>query len=146
MRAAVILVAASCLLPAAAFATATQDEVLKSINQSVGHEVDGGRLLAAFLAIAALLVLLAFLGQRQKRAVTPKTLNHPGKLLKEVSRSVQIRPAELKQLRILSEGYDTVSPLLLVLCPSLLAKAAREKSDRVDRDALASLAKKMAEK
>jgi hypothetical protein len=86
------------------------------------------------------------LGQRQKRAVTPKTLNHPGKLLKEVSRSVQIRPAELKQLRILSEGYDTVSPLLLVLCPSLLAKAAREKSDRVDRDALASLAKKMAEK
>ena len=123
-------------------AAPTQEEVLRSINQSVGESVDGGKLLAVFLAIIAAVVLVALLNYRQKRSVVPKVLNHPGKLLREVARSVNLKPAEIKQLKALSEGQELSSPLVLLLCPSVLARAARSKPERVDKNVLASLLRK----
>jgi hypothetical protein len=126
--------------------TRRQEEVLRSINQSVGQPVDGTKVLASLLAILGVVVMIALLSQRQKRSVTPKTLNHPGKLLKEVSRTVNLKPAELKQLKVLTEDTDISSPLVLLLCPSVLARTIKENADRVDRGTLSALAKKLNER
>ena len=137
-----ILPSARCLLPSLALAAPTQEEVLRSINQSVGESVDGAKLLAVFLAIVAAIVLIALLNYRQKRTVVPRVLNHPGKLLKEVAKSVNLKPAEIKQLKSLAEGQDLSSPLVLLLCPSILAKVARSRPERVDKKVLAALVRK----
>jgi hypothetical protein len=123
-------------------ATPTQDEVLKSISNNVGESVDPGKLLAAVFGVAAFVILIALVSQRRKRIITPKPLNHPGKLLKEVSRSVSLKPAEVKQLKLLAEAQDS-SPLLLLLCPSMLGKAVKSGGVKVDRQVLNSIARKM---
>jgi len=51
--------------------------------------------------------------------------------------------AEVRQLRSLAEGQTVQNPMTLLLCPSLLAKAAREKSDKFDRKLVASMIKRM---
>jgi hypothetical protein len=100
----------------------TQAEVLKSINESMGKQVDPSKLLAVFLSVVGLIVVVAFMNYRRKRVITPKPLNHPGKLVKQVAKAIDLKPAELKQLRAIAEARDLSSPLVLLLCPSLLKK------------------------
>ena len=134
-------------LPARALAEATQEEVLRSIGQNVSESGDSGRALGVLAALGGAIALLVVLGQRRPRPAGPKALRHHGKLLKEVLRTVPLKPAELKQLKHLTEhsaGAEAVqSPLTLVLCPSLLAKAAQQKSDKINRKVVAGLAKKL---
>jgi hypothetical protein len=133
----------------ALLAALRQEDVFKSISDNVGESGVSGRMLAALaLVAAAVLVLLVLLSSRRQREVTPRTLNHHGKLLKEVMRKVPLRPAEVKQLRILAEsrgdsGPRIENPLTLVLCPSLLAKAMKAKPARIDKKTVATLAHKM---
>ena len=108
------------------FATRRQDEVLKSINQNVGQDVDPTKLLAVVLSIVGLIVVIALINHRRKRVVVPKVLNHPGKLVKEVARAVNLRPGEVKRLKVLAEEKELQSPLLLLLCPSLLREQKRD--------------------
>ena len=126
----------------------TQEEVLRSIGQNVSEPADSGRVLAAFATMAGAVGLLVVLGQRRSRPARPKVLRHHGKLMKEVLRTVPLKPAEVKQLRQLVEvnrGADAVeSPLTLLLCPSVLVKAAQAKSDRINRRVVGGLAKKFA--
>src|SRR3954470_5333783 len=105
-RARVLLfLSALCLLPSAfARATPTQEEVLKSIGDNVGESVDPAKLLGAVACIASVLIVIAIVNSRLKRQIVPKVLNHQGKLIREVSRTVNLKPAEIKQLRSLSEG------------------------------------------
>ncbi|HEY7088971.1 MAG TPA: hypothetical protein VH518_12830 [Tepidisphaeraceae bacterium] len=100
----------------------TQDEVLRSINQNVGEGVDPGKLLASICLIIALIAAIVLLNYRRKRVIVPKVLNHPGKLVKEITRAANLKPAELKRLKVLAEAKDLSSPLLLLLCPSLLQR------------------------
>ena len=86
--------------------------------------------------------------QRSKREISPKPLQHHGKLIKEVTRGLSLRPAEIKQLRILAEemrgpgGESLSSPLSLLLLPSVLApppgagmtKANRKLLDHVRKE------------
>jgi hypothetical protein len=144
LRALLLLPPALCLLPSPAFAIGRQEEVLRTINQNVGQEFDGSKLLAAALVILALVLLIALVSQRHKRSVVPKAVKNPGKLVKEISRSINLKPAELKQLKTLAETQQLSSPLVLLLCPSLLARAAKESPDLVNRDVLGGLAKKIA--
>jgi hypothetical protein len=61
-----------------------------------------------------------------------------------VARGVNLRPAEVKQLKVLSEQQNVSNPLVLLLCPSVLSRAVRENPKRVDREVLSGLAKKIA--
>src|SRR4051794_32166129 len=66
------------------FAAPTQEDVFKSISDNVGEPTDPKKFVAVLCLLAAIIVLAAVLSQRKKRAILPKVLNHPGKLLKEV--------------------------------------------------------------
>ena len=69
------------------------------------------------------------------------------KLMKEVLRTVPLKPAELKQLKVLAETSRAAEgigrPLTLLLCPSVLARAAQEKSPKVNSKVVAGLARKL---
>ena len=145
-----LLPTAYCLLPTVqCLATPTQEEVFKSISQNVSEGDGGSRMLwAVLLAGVGVVMLVALFGSRQKREATPKTLNHSGKLLKEIVRKVPIRPVELKQLKLLAEaereaGESIPSPLVFVLCPSTLTNAMRANRVKVDRKVMAGFARKM---
>jgi hypothetical protein len=131
------------LSSARVLATPTQEEVLKSIGDNVGESVDPAKLLATVFGIAAVIILIALVSQRRKRIITPKTLNHPGKLLKEVARSVNLKPAEIRQLKLLADAAELSSPLLLLICPSVLGKALKRGGVKLDRQALNSIARKI---
>lgn len=144
---------ALCLLPSA-FCRAdppTQEDVFRSIQQNVDAPTDSRRVMAVCAAGGAVLLLLAVISRQRQREASPKALVHPGKLLKEVMRSVSIRPAELKQLRLLAEERSRSapddaplqSPLTLLLCPSVLAKATQGRPGKVDRKALAQIVRKL---
>jgi len=124
-------------------AAPTQQEVFKSIQDNVGSTTDPKKFFAFLIGVAALAILLAVLSKRKQRQVMPKTLNHQGKLLREVVGRVDLRPGEIRQLRILAEAQEVSSPLTLLLCPSVLAKAVKERPGKVDRKVMMSVAKKL---
>src|SRR4051794_26309781 len=125
------------------FATATQEEVFRSIQDNVGSSTDPKKFFAILLGAAGLIVLLAVLSNRKKREVSPRVLNHQGKLLKEIMKKVDLRPVELRQLKILAESQEVSSPITLLLCPSILAKAVKERAGKVDRKVMMGVAKKL---
>ena len=142
------------LVPAATLAAPTQEDVFKSIKENVGpSQTDYSKLLPFALAAVGLVILLAVASQWRKRDRTPRALNHQGRLVKEVMKTVPLRASELRQLRILAEeGREEPlqSPLTLVLCPSLLTEAIREHQSggargrsRLDRKVVLQLARKV---
>ena len=125
------------------FATPTQDEVFKSIQDNVGATTDPKKFFAFMAGAAGLVVLLAVLSNRKKRQVTPRVLNHQGKLLKEIVRQIDLRPVEVRQLKVLADSQNVSSPLTLLLCPSVLTKAVKERAGKVDRKVILAVAKKL---
>jgi hypothetical protein len=124
----ILLLSSLILHPSSfAFAQPTQDEIIHSISDSFAHELDPSKLLAAAAIVLGVIVLIVVMNQRRKRQLAPKVLNHPGKLVKEVARQIGLKPAEQKRLRLLAERQDLSSPLLLLVCPSLLKKASQQK-------------------
>ena len=113
-----------------AFAAPSQDDVLRSIGQNIDHQTgDASKLLALLAAAGGLAILLVVVSQRRKREVTHRALHHHGKLLKQVCRAIALKPRELRQIRQLAEDQNVTSPLTLLLCPSLLERAADARSD-----------------
>lgn len=136
-------------LPSPLLADPTQEDVLRSIGQNVSEPVDANGALAILAGVAGGLILLVVVGQRRARVTKPKSLNHHGKLMKEVLRTVPLKPAELKQLNLLlhesrSRGGEAPaeSPLTLVLCPSVMLKAAQARPEKIDRKVVAGIARK----
>jgi hypothetical protein len=70
-------------------------------------------------------------------------MNHSGKLLKTASKELKLKAGEVKQLRLLSEGQGVENPLVLLLCPSLLGKALKTSAQKVDRQVISGLAKRV---
>ncbi len=58
-------------------------------------------------------------------------------------RTVDLRPAEVKQLKMLADDQNVSSPLTLLLCPSVLAKAVKAKPGKVDRKIMIAVARKL---
>src|SRR5205807_4246299 len=115
------------LAASAASASPTQDDVFKSIQNNVDERTDLSRVWPFIVGGAGLLIVMAVVSNRRNRVARPKGLNHPGKLVKEVMRTLPLRPAELRQLRLLADDTATgptpvSNPLTMLLCPSLLAK------------------------
>ena len=140
----------ACVVAAAgAHAAPTQEEVFKSISQNVSDGDGSGRtLLAVLLGGVAIVMLLVLLSSRRTREASPKALHHSGKLLKEIMKKVPLRPAELRQLKLLAEaereaGEPIDSPLVFILCPSALTSAMRSNRVKVDRKVMAGVARKL---
>src|SRR5207248_4240018 len=122
--AAVVLV--SCFCAPAALAKPTQEDVFKSIQDNVGESTDPKKLFGFLFGLVAVIIILSLVSSRRKRVVQPKVLNHQGKLLKEVLPSIDLKTAEVKQLKALADDQKLISPLTLLLYPSLLAKSVKE--------------------
>jgi hypothetical protein len=138
-----------------------QEEVFRSIQNSVrsgGDMNGGGMILLLLVGGIGLLVLLASLRKRAGGATVTgggvyggvtRPINHSGKLLREVRKQVGIGSAEMKQLKLLADALATPdepapSPLTLLLCPSVLAKAVEKaRGSRIDRDVIAGLVKRI---
>lgn len=130
--------------PSSLQARPTQDEVLRGISQGMDQQTgDPSKLLALLAAAGGLAVLLVALGYRRQREVSPKALNHHGKLLKEMCKAIALKPSEIRQLKLLAEDQQLASPITLLLCPNLLARAAQEHRGRVDHQIVAAIARKL---
>jgi hypothetical protein len=153
VRARILLLAVGINLAVARIAAAapTQQDIFKSIQDNVSEKSDPRWMIFIIAAGAAVLMVLALLGMRNQRGATPKTLNHQGKLLREIRRHVAIKSSEMKQLKLMvdqvktPDGKPLVSPITLLLCPSLLVKSAQVKSARINRRVLGGLVRKLQE-
>lgn len=123
-----------------------EDAFKRSLSESIDQRVDPKNF-GAFIAIVLGIILFAIVfNQWRARAAKPggpKSVHSLSKLLKEVGKQTSLRPAEVKQLRILCEQQEVQSPLVLLLCPSVLSKAVRENQKRIDRTVLSGLARKI---
>jgi hypothetical protein len=140
--------------PAPSLAQPTQEEVFQSIKDNVGpSQTDYSKLLPYVLVGLGLVILVVLVSQRRRQeTVAPKALNHQGKLLREVLKTLPLRASEVKQLRGLAEGREEplVSPLTLLLCPSLLAELIHARQaqgaqgkGKLDRKVVLQLARKV---
>jgi hypothetical protein len=148
IRPVIILATGLCLLAAAsASAKPSQAEVFQSIKQNIGQRSDdSGRGLAVLMAGAAALIMVMLIGSRiRRRQSAPKVVDRPRKLIREIMKTVPLKPKELKQLKILAEdgGEPVQSPLTLLLCPSVLARAVKNRPRNLDRAVLAQIVRKM---
>ena len=111
-----------------------QEDVFKSISRNVSSGPgDPTVFYAAILTVAAVILLVVVVNALRKRGESrPRSVNHHGKLVKEVLKRIPMRKAELRALRTIAAEQACESPLTLVLCPSLLAKGinAKGKADR----------------
>lgn len=126
-----------------------EDAFRRSLSENLEQSVEPRHLVAmAAAAVGFVLAAVAFNRWRQATGRTsplsgPRAINHPGKLLREVSKGVSLRSAEVKQLKALAREQEVASPLVLMLCPSLLAKAVKESPRKLDRGTLNSLIRKL---
>lgn len=138
---------ALAVVPLQAWAAPTPEDISKSFSQNMDGDVNASTFLYVVGGALALILLLSLANRQWRKASTaPKTLNHQGKLMREVLRSVPLRGREVKQLKALAEQVEAdrplASPLTLMLCPSVLAKTIQTKKPRGDRKAIIAVARK----
>jgi hypothetical protein len=110
-------------------ATPTQDEIVKSFNDNMNQAPDYGLLIPWFFAACGAVAVVIYFRNRQKRQAIPQSLNHPKKLVKEIVKSVELDPAEMKRVTQLARELNCDNPLTLLICPSLMSSDAGEKTD-----------------
>jgi hypothetical protein len=128
----------------------SQQDVFKSIQDSMGSakEVDSTPIYLLTAGGVVVLVILSLLSRRQQKADSSEALNHPRKLMKEVLREVPLKPAEMKQLKILAGAVEDqtgedLNPLTLLLCPSLMARGLKDDRGKVDRKMVAQMVRRL---
>lgn len=130
-------------------AAPSQDDVFRSISSNVsGNSGNGGSILLLVVGGLGVLLLLAYLSRRGERVAERRVVNHAGKLLREVRQQIGLKPAELKQLKLVSEqltpaGEEPMHPLTLILCPSLLVSALQDANLKADRAVLSGLLRRL---
>lgn len=117
-----------CTGGSVAMGSPTQEEVFRSISSNVSETGDPGKFMALLAAVGGLVVLLIVISRRKQETNTFKSLNHGGKLMKEVALAMDLKPAELKKLKSLAVEADVSSPLVLMLCPSILKRTVHARS------------------
>jgi len=107
---------------------------------------------AFFLIAAAIILALVAITHWKKvrKSDTKKigrarSLAHHGKLLKEIAKGSGIPTKQLKAIMPLTQSLGASSPLVALLCPSLLKRLADQTPDGQGRDALAQVARKLVE-
>jgi hypothetical protein len=131
------------LLPQSSFANPSQEDVFRSINQNVGSTVDMRKYVPFFIAGLAGLILYVLYTQRRQRQIKPKLVNHSGKLMRRLAKSLHLRSIEMKQLKLLAQEQQLEHPLTLLLCPSILAKAMRTTNPKLDRKVMLQIVQRL---
>ena len=104
------------------------EDVFKSTKENMSQEAGPERLIALAIGAVAIVVLLVFLQYRRKAESMAKPLNNQHRLIKEMTRTLALKDAEMRQLQDLADEQSCSSPLVLLMCPSLMAKALAGKS------------------
>ncbi len=120
----------------------TLEDFYRSTRESLTETPSTGRLVALLILAAVLLVVLMILHVWYRRQAVPRTINHQGRLTREVGRALALKSDELTQLIRVAEEQSLTSPLVLLLCPSLLAKTIAAKFGP-ERETLLRLAKRL---
>lgn len=139
--------AALAIFSSSTFAERADEAFKRSLQESIDKTVDPSKFIAFAAAVLGSIILLALISKwrgKRPRQAGPKTINSPGKLIREICKNVNLKPAEVKQLKSLSEQQKISNPLVLLLCPSVLGKAVKENQKKLDRAVLGGLAKKIA--
>jgi len=118
------------------------EDVFKSTKENMSQEAGPERLIALAIGAAAIVVLLVFLQYRRKAESMAKPLNNQHRLIKEMTRTLALKDAEMRQLQDLADETSCSSPLVLLMCPSLMAKAVANKSAD-QKKAIAPMIKKL---
>src|SRR4051812_31734812 len=118
------------------------EDVFKSTKENMTQEAGPERLFALALGAIAIVVLLIILANRRKADMIPRPVNNQNRLIREVLKAVPLKDAELQQLKKLAEEQSCSSPLVMLMCPSLIAKALQTKTPE-QRKALAPMIKKL---
>jgi hypothetical protein len=109
----------------------SQQQAVDSIRQTLGQRVDTHMFIWLAVATAVVVGTLIYFSWRSRRS--GRELNNQAKLIKEVSQAIGLKPVELKKLRMLVDRLDQPikspvrNPMVLLLCPSLLAKTMKKK-------------------
>lgn len=107
---------------------ATPDQVFKSMGQTLDESVNPNHILLIVAALVALIALIAVLNRRSSpKSNKPKVVHNSAKLLRQIARQVGLKPRELKQLKALAEQENVQNPLVLLLCPSVLQAAMKNR-------------------
>jgi hypothetical protein len=118
------------------------EDVFKSTKESMSQEAGPERLIALGLGALAVVVLLVFLQYRRRAESVAKPLNNQHRLIKEMTRTLALKDGEMRQLQELADEQTCSSPLVLLMCPSLMAKAVASKSAD-QKKAIAPMIKKL---
>lgn len=118
------------------------EDVFKSTKESMSQEAGPERLIALGLGALAVVALLIFLQYRRKAESMAKPLNNQHRLIKEMTRTLALKDGEMRQLQELADEQSCSSPLVLLMCPSLMAKAVANKSAD-QKKAIAPMIKKL---
>ena len=134
-----LIYSAFCILtsafPATAHANPTQEEVFKSLQNTEKETIDGRKLVAVLAAGAGVVILILLINNRMQEKVLPRTLNHPGKLVRELMKSAGLKSAQIRQLKAINEelagkNQSVENLVTLLLCPSLIKKAKERSGKR----------------
>lgn len=138
------------LIAAPASAAPTQEEVLRSISQSISEPTAvSPQFVAVLIAAVAAMLLLVWFNTRDKKERKPKVINHSRKLLRQMGRQIGLAKVEIKQLKILADIHERTTgqalehPLTLLLCPSILTQALESNDVKIDRQVIAKLARRL---
>jgi len=118
------------------------EDVFKSTKESMDQEAGPERLIALGLGALAVVVLLVFLQYRRKAESMTKPVNNQNRLLREMTRTLALKDVEMRQLQEMANEQSCSSPLVLLMCPSLMAKALANKSAE-QKKAIAPMIRKL---
>src|SRR6476660_8787840 len=99
------------------------EDVFKSTKESMNQEAGPERLIALGLGALAIVVLLIFLQYRRKAESMTKPVNNQNRLVRDMTRTLALKDAEMRPLQEMANEQNCSSPLVLLMCPSLMAKA-----------------------
>lgn len=140
------------LIPLAVHGAPSQNDVFKSIQDSMGtpQEFDYRPVLLLVAGGGLIVLLLAASSRRQQSARSPQPVNSSSRLMKEILREIPLKPAEMKQLKLLAGAVknptpDQTNPLVLLLCPSVMAKGLQGAGNKIDRKTVAQIVRKLRE-
>jgi hypothetical protein len=145
--ASVAAIAASLLMsPRSALANdrpPTLDEVFQSVQGSMKSDTNPDQLIGFGLCVLALLLMIVAVKFWSQKRAAPTPLRSQKKLMNEAARAVGISKAQMKHLQPLAEEEGLSSPLVAVICPSVLKRlAARAKTEK-QRTTITDLARAM---
>jgi hypothetical protein len=140
------------LLTATTQAAPSQDDVFKSIQDSMGkpQEFDYRPVLLLAAGGGLVVLLLAVSSRRQQSGRSSQPVNSAARLMKQILREIPLKPGEVKQLKVLAGAVknptvDQTNPLVLLLCPSVMAKGLQTAGNKIDRKTVAQIVRKLRE-